>query len=664
MPSYTYKISELPSASSLTSSNILPIVDTTSMITKKLTAQQLLNYVTGSTFNTLTVNLLTGSTITGSLARFQNITGSTVTGSTALFTTISGSNLSGTTAQFTILTGSTVTGSTALFDNITASLALFTGDIRVLGTASITQLNTLNQTSLLVGDKYITILSGGIDHTGINGAGFLWGTSSGPGETTGSLGEHAHILYDASRDALEIFPGLYVSGNTVLDGDLSVNSNTGSLNLRKAAAANTIEMHIRPEAGKKGYITFTENTVADRWVVGIENGVDSLLFKAGSAVANTERMRITSDGRVGIGTNSPQVSSKLHVSGGSSDVKLRIDSTGADPLLTWTTIAQQDWSAGIDFSDSGKFKIQNSLTAGTLTRLTIDTVGNVGIGTNSPVTKLHVSGIGEILRLETSAVSGNNYVLWTDPSRFKGYVGYGSTGADDQLSLVNYSGTLTFGTNNTIRATINTSGNLGIGTSNPLARLQSTTDVVPGGSTPVVASMSSSSLYLNNWDDLYGMMFGVSGSGTGWIQQQRRDSNVQYPLLLNPLGGNVGIGTNNPATKLDVNGSIRVTGGSIYGQVAEITASVSTTYTLQSSDSGKFLTISNGSPVTLTVPSGLPTGFTVSICQLGAGQITVSPSGVTINNRQSHTKTAGQYAIVSLIGTVANTYIFGGDTSA
>jgi hypothetical protein len=270
------KISQLSASSNITSDDFFPVVDSGSLTTKRASAQQMLDYITGSTFDTLTVTTLdgttalfttiTGSTITGSTALFTTITGSAVTGSTAQFTTVSASSLvvsggnaifyesaiidenayilynssidklatfpglyvtgaitastvvAAQTGSFTILTGSTVTGSTALFSTMTASVALFNGDIRVLGTASISQLNTVGQTSLLVGDKYITILSGGVDHSGVNGAGFLWGSSSGAGETTGALGEHAHVLYDSSRDALQIFPGLYVTGSTTVFG--------------------------------------------------------------------------------------------------------------------------------------------------------------------------------------------------------------------------------------------------------------------------------------------------------------------------------------------------------------------------------------------------------------------------------------------------------------
>jgi hypothetical protein len=110
-------------------------------------------------------------------------------------------------------------------------------------------------------------------------------------------------------------------------------------------------------------------------------------------------------------------------------------------------------------------------------------------------------------------------------------------------------------------------------------------------------------------------------------------------------------------------GNIFVSGTSIYGQVAELTSST-TNYTLVPQDSGKFLHISSSSAINLTVPAGLPTGFTVTFCQNGPGTVTViTGSGVVIRNRQSHNKTAGLYSIVSLVSTGSNGYILAGDTS-
>lgn len=86
-----------------------------------------------------------------------------------------------------------------------------------------------------------------------------------------------------------------------------------------------------------------------------------------------------------------------------------------------------------------------------------------------------------------------------------------------------------------------------------------------------------------------------------------------------------------------------------------------TTYTLQSSDNGKVVNFTSGSSVAVTVPSGLGATFQCLITQSGAGQLTFTGSGATVNNRQSFTKTAGQYAVVSLLATAANTLLLAGD---
>jgi hypothetical protein len=85
-------------------------------------------------------------------------------------------------------------------------------------------------------------------------------------------------------------------------------------------------------------------------------------------------------------------------------------------------------------------------------------------------------------------------------------------------------------------------------------------------------------------------------------------------------------------------------------------------YTLTNSDNGKVVTLNSASAVTVTVPS-LSVGFNCMIVQKGTGQVTLSASGVTILNRYSFTKTAGQYAILSLVCIEANKYISSGDMS-
>ena len=97
-------------------------------------------------------------------------------------------------------------------------------------------------------------------------------------------------------------------------------------------------------------------------------------------------------------------------------------------------------------------------------------------------------------------------------------------------------------------------------------------------------------------------------------------------------------------------------------KTVEINAQTGTTYTLQSSDNGKLITLNNGSAITVTVPSGLGAGFNCQLLQLGAGQVSVSESSTTINNASSHTSLTGQYSSASLVAYAANTFLFQGDT--
>jgi hypothetical protein len=87
-----------------------------------------------------------------------------------------------------------------------------------------------------------------------------------------------------------------------------------------------------------------------------------------------------------------------------------------------------------------------------------------------------------------------------------------------------------------------------------------------------------------------------------------------------------------------------------------------TTYILSAVDDGALLYFTNASAIALTVPAGLGPDFECAIIQWGAGQVTISAgAAVTIHNRQSFTKTAGQYAMMSLVAPVADSFILAGD---
>lgn len=139
-------------------------------------------------------------------------------------------------------------------------------------------------------------------------------------------------------------------------------------------------------------------------------------------------------------------------------------------------------------------------------------------------------------------------------------------------------------------------------------------------------------------------------------------------LNLTPAdGSNGGVLTNgnqtisgNKTFNNNVTGNNTAT-STIAGFAANINVQTNATYTLTGSDNGKIITFSNA--CTVTVPNTLFAGFNCFLLQAGAGQITIVGAGVTVNNRTAYNKTAGTYAIATILGLNATTFISSGDMS-
>lgn len=86
-----------------------------------------------------------------------------------------------------------------------------------------------------------------------------------------------------------------------------------------------------------------------------------------------------------------------------------------------------------------------------------------------------------------------------------------------------------------------------------------------------------------------------------------------------------------------------------------------TTRTLSASDNGKVIYCTSGSAVTINCAAGLGAGFSVTIIQGGAGKVTVAANGQTLVSYSSLFSTVGQYAVISLIAPVANTFVAAGN---
>nr|WP_314866992.1 hypothetical protein [uncultured Flavobacterium sp.] len=123
-------------------------------------------------------------------------------------------------------------------------------------------------------------------------------------------------------------------------------------------------------------------------------------------------------------------------------------------------------------------------------------------------------------------------------------------------------------------------------------------------------------------------------------------------------GNDISFNTGNISTTGSVTGGNSST-STISGFGANV-ATISAAYNLTAADNGKIIQSTSASAITVTIPTGLPTGFNCTFVQMGAGQITFSG---TYLNRSGFTKTASQYALVSIIHLGSNTIIVSGEMS-
>ena len=109
----------------------------------------------------------------------------------------------------------------------------------------------------------------------------------------------------------------------------------------------------------------------------------------------------------------------------------------------------------------------------------------------------------------------------------------------------------------TERMRIDSTGNVGIGADSPDTKLTIENAAAGPPSSTYATTVSNANLNLSAVGvPFYNHLFmGVGSSTYAWIQSQH-GNNVAQNLALNPIGGNVGIGTDNPDAKLDVNGNI------------------------------------------------------------------------------------------------------------
>jgi len=252
--------------------------------------------------------------------------------------------------------------------------------------------------------------------------------------------------------------------------------------------------------------------------------------------------------RLGIGTTSPSTS--LHVSNAAGE-QIRIQSSGTEADIYYVNNTG-NWQVGTNNSGNGTSNNQFYIYDNAY-RLTVQNgSGNVGIGLTTPQRLLDINGT---TRMRDWLSFGSNddigRITWgSDRFFMNGYAGkklsLGSNAAVDQLL-------------------IDLAGNVGIGDTGPTVKLKVAGDIEAN-------SQIRATGWLTGTGTGQGTEIGVS-SGYSYLMGYNRTSAAYQPVrivgstidlrhsdagpdLFVNTAGNVGINTNTPAQKLDVNGNV------------------------------------------------------------------------------------------------------------
>jgi len=228
-------------------------------------------------------------------------------------------------------------------------------------------------TAALTGAASANVLKAGDTMTGVLAV--TAGTAALPAITPS--GDPNTGIYSPGADQLAISTNgtgrLFVDAN----GNVTVGASaTSNQSLRiNSTGNNYLELST---AGATGEHKITAGNSA--------SGTAQLVFETASGGVETERMRLDSTGRLGLGTSSP--AAVLHVSetSGTSAIFERTGSNGS-------FIGLKDASGSFSYlgTNNGVFSVQTS-GSGYSDKLVVTAAGNVGIGTTSPAVALHVNG--------------------------------------------------------------------------------------------------------------------------------------------------------------------------------------------------------------------------------------------------------------------------------
>jgi hypothetical protein len=389
------------------------------------------------------------------------------------------------------------------------------------------------------------------------------------------------------------------TGALIVSGGLGVASNINVTNVyvlgtTAASSKTTGALQVRGGLGVQGSV-YAASLHTDDYVSHIDDTNTRIGFPAVDTfvveTSGTERIRVDSVGRLGVGTTAPQA--KLHVVGNayvSSNLTV-----GASNLFVDTTsgrVGVGSASPNSNLHVVGNVYVSSNLTVGASNFFVDTTTGGVGIGTNTPEYKLDVHGTSNVGVLTVS-----NATEATSTSTGALIVS-GGLGVASNINATNVYvlGSTTSSSKTT--GALQVTGGVGVGGSLYATELFTDENIVHTGDTDTYIGFPAADTFV------------VETNGN---ERLRVDSS-----------GNIGINDSTPEYKLDVNGTGRFTG------VLTGDAGVSVTDTTQATST------TTGA---LTVAGGISTQTNVHASNVYiAGGLVTNTGGVT-KKTYSHTGT-------------------------
>ena len=268
---------------------------------------------------------------------------------------------------------------------------------------------------------------------------------------------------------------------------------------------------------------------------------------------SNERIRVLSDGKVGIGTTSPARLLELSADTNSTVNLFRL--TNADSTYSQTVDFSLDTSKDLVIAgSSGNGGIHFNMGS----RGYFFSNGNVGIGTTSPTAPLTVHGPNDstLTSLLIAGVGSGDPNITFNVAATDWTIGVDNS-VSDNFVIANG---VNLATNPKI--SITTGGNVGIGTTSPAEVLH-----IKGGDVIIEnGSAEASDLrFREDGSDMLGLKYqgGVSGNPLDIY-----NFSASTTLLRVDENGNVGINETTPTEKLHVDGNLKVTGDVLIGSTA------------------------------------------------------------------------------------------------